>query len=60
VTHAQSKKIHILPLEYCKWEDELYIKFPEEMAKCLDWDEQDMLEWEVIDDKTVAITRKDR
>lgn len=58
MTHAQSKKIYNLPLEYCEWEDELYIKFPEEMVKGLDWDESDMLEWEVIDDKTVVITRK--
>ena len=47
-----------LPVEYCEWLGEYYIKFPEELGMELDWEEGDVITWELLDNKTVVVKRK--
>ena len=51
--------VYTIPVEYCEWMDELYIKFPEELMTELDWEEGDTLKWEMVDTKTVVIKKKE-
>ena len=53
---AQSK-IYTTTVEYCEFGNEYFIKFPEEMMKELDWVEGDTIQWEVLDDCTVVISK---
>jgi len=52
-----NSKTHYGEVEYVEWENEYYLKFPDELMTELDWAEGDMIEWELIDDKTVLIRR---
>ena len=54
---AKSNKSYKSEVQYCEWEDEFYLKFPEELINELDWAEGDVLKWEVLDDSTVIISR---
>jgi hypothetical protein len=54
---VQSKS-HDVPVEYCEWLGEYYIKFPEELMTDLDWEEGDTITWELLDNKTVIVKRK--
>ncbi len=38
---------------------EIYVKVPEEILKKLDWCEEDVLKWEIIDEVTLTVTRED-
>ena len=52
-----NSKIYHAEVEYVEWENEYYLKFPDELMTELDWAEGDTIEWELIDDKTVLIRR---
>ena len=50
-------KTYTTTVQYCEFENEYFINFPEEMMKELDWVEGDTLQWEVLDDCTVVISK---